>query len=126
LGVPDSPSIVAAPPRLPIETAASSTPEQVLDALGTRASGLTAAEVAARTDTFGPNAVRTHHASAWSVLARQLHSPLLWLLLAAAAVSALVGERLDAVIIGVIVAASVGLGFVNEFRAARAAEAMHI
>ncbi len=59
------------------------------------------------------------------MLARQLHSPLLWLLLAAAAVSALVGERLDAVIIGVIVAASVGLGFVNEFRAARAAEAMH-
>ncbi len=69
--------------------------------------------------------MRSHHASAWSVLARQLHSPLLWLLLAAAAVSALVGERLDAVIIGTIVAASVGLGFVNEFRAERAAEAMH-
>ena len=35
------------------------------------------------------------------------------------------GEGLDAVIIGVIVAASVGLGFVNEYRAERAAEAMH-
>ena len=56
---------------------------------------------------------------------RQLHSPLLWLLLAAAAVSGVVGEGLDAIIIGVIVAASVGLGFVNEFRAERAAEAMH-
>jgi Mg2+-importing ATPase len=112
-------------PLLRIEAAGSSTPEEVLDGLGTRESGLTAAEAAARIERFGPNAVRSHHASAWSVLARQLHSPLLWLLLAAAAVSAVVGERLDAVIIGVIVAASVGLGFVNEFRAERAAEAMH-
>ena len=74
---------------------------------------------------FGPNAVRSHHASVWSVLSRQLHSPLLWLLLAAAAVSAVVGEGLDALIIGVIVTASVGLGFANEYRADRAAEAMH-
>ena len=28
---------------------------------------------------FGPNAVRSHHASAWLVLSRQLGSPLLWL-----------------------------------------------
>ena len=59
------------------------------------------------------------------MLSRQLQSPLLWLLLAAAAVSGVVGERLDAFIIGVIVAASVGLGFTNEYRAERAAEAMH-
>ncbi len=101
------------------------TPEQVLDALMTRRSGLDSMEVSERTETYGPNAVRSHHASAWSVLARQLRSPLLWLLLAAAAVSAVVGEGLDAIIIGLIVAASVGLGFVNEFRAERAAEAMH-
>jgi Mg2+-importing ATPase len=50
---------------------------------------------------------------------------LLWLLLAAALVSAFVGQGIDALIIGVIVAASVGLGFVNEYRAERAAEAMH-
>ena len=97
----------------------------VLDALGSRSSGLTTAEIAERAEVFGPNAVRSHHASAWSVLARQLRSPLLWLLLAAAAVSAVVGEGLDALIIGVIVAASVGLGFANEYRAERAAEAMH-
>ncbi len=101
------------------------TPAEVLDALGTRALGLDSTEVAERTERFGPNAVRSHHAGAWSVLGRQLRSPLLWLLLAAAAVSGLVGEGLDAIIIGLIVAASVGLGFVNEFRAERAAEAMH-
>jgi Mg2+-importing ATPase len=108
-----------------IEATAALTPDQALDAMMSRPSGLTAAEVASRSELFGPNAVRTHHASAWSVLSHQLQSPLLWLLLAAAAVSGVVGEGLDAVIIGVIVAASVGLGFTNEYRAERAAEAMH-
>ncbi len=70
-----------------IEATAALTPDQALDAVWSRRSGLTAAEVASRSELFGPNAVRSHHASAWSVLSRQLHSPLLWLLLAAAAVS---------------------------------------
>jgi Mg2+-importing ATPase len=108
-----------------IESAATMRTELVLGALGSRESGLTPDEVSARVEAFGPNAVRSHHVTPWSVLLRQLHSPLLWLLLAAAAVSAFVGEGLDALIIGIIVAASVGLGFVNEFRAEHAAEAMH-
>lgn len=59
------------------------------------------------------------------MLVRQLRSPLLVLLLVAATVSFFVGERSDAVIIGVIVTLSVGLGFVNEYRAERAAQALH-
>ena len=100
-------------------------PSAVLDRLATSADGLTDADVAIRTATFGPNAVRSHHTSALAVLRRQVGSPLLWLLVAAAAVSAFVGEGTDALIIGVILVGSVGLGFVNEFRAERAAEAMH-
>lgn len=110
---------------LTVADAASLTVDEVLDRLGSSRQGLTAEEVAERTATYGPNAVRSHHASAWRVLAHQVDSPLLWLLLAAASVSALVGEGLDAAIIGVIVLVSVGLGFGNEFRAERAAEAMH-
>ena len=109
----------------PIESAAAMDPEQVLSLLETSRAGLSTAEASTRAAVFGPNAVRSHHASVWSVLARQLASPLLWLLLAAAAVSAFVGEGIDAVIVGAIVAASVGLGFANEYRAERAAEAMH-
>jgi Mg2+-importing ATPase len=59
------------------------------------------------------------------VLWHQLRSPLLGLLVAAATASYFVGERSDAVIIGGIVAVSVGLGFVNEYRAEKAAEALH-
>ena len=59
------------------------------------------------------------------MLWHQLRSPLLGLLLAAAVASYFVGERSDAVIIGVIVALSVGLGLVNEYRAEKAAEALH-
>jgi len=59
------------------------------------------------------------------VLWHQLRSPLLGLLVAAAIASYFVGERSGAVIIGVIVALSVGLGFVNEYRAEKAAEALH-
>ncbi|MGI5518310.1 magnesium-translocating P-type ATPase [Streptomyces sp. CA-106131] len=55
----------------------------------------------------------------------QLRSPLLGLLLATAIVSYFVGERSDALIIGVIVLLSVGLGFVNEYRAERTAQALH-
>ncbi len=55
--------------------------------------------------------MRSHRAQPLSVLWRQLRSPLLGLLAVAALVSFFVGERADAVIIGVIVSASVGLGF---------------
>jgi Mg2+-importing ATPase len=99
--------------------------DEVLAALGSRPDGLRAEEVQERAERYGPNAVRTHHVTGWSVFLRQVRSPLLWLLLIAAAVSAGVGESLDAAIIGMIVAASVGLGFVNEYRAERDAEALH-
>ena len=59
------------------------------------------------------------------MLLGQLRNPLLLLLLGAAAVSALTGDPTDAVIIFAIVLLSVGLGFVNEYRAARAVAALH-
>ena len=108
-----------------IQALAAMPSDDVLDRLRTQASGLTATEADVRLGSFGPNAVRTHHASALSVLLQQLKSPLLLLLIAAAVVSAFVGQGTDAIIIGIIIAGSVGLGFVNEYRAERAAEALH-
>jgi Mg2+-importing ATPase len=110
-----------------LETAVAATLEagEVLTSLGTSPDGLTEAEVRSRQAAYGPNAVRSHQARALVLLGRQFRSPLLLLLLVTAAVSYFVGEGTDAVIIGSILALSIGLGFVNEFRAARAVEALH-
>jgi P-type Mg2+ transporter len=89
------------------------------------AAGLSAQEATLRRGRYGPNAVASHRARAWLVLWHQLRSPLLVLLLAAATASSFVGQRNDAVIITLIIALSVGLGFVNEYRAEKAAEALH-
>jgi Mg2+-importing ATPase len=106
--------------------AASRSTRQVLEDLGVSADrGLSTEEVRLRASRFGPNAVSSHRARALSVLWHQLRSPLLGLLLAAAVASYFLGERSDAVIIAVILTLSVGLGFFNEYRAERAAEALH-
>ncbi|MCW2724846.1 MAG: Mg(2+) transport ATPase, P-type [Frankiales bacterium] len=110
---------------MPVAAAAARDPATVQAHLGSGADGLTAADVTRRRAECGPNAVRTHHARAWAVLGRQLRSALLLLLLVTATISFFLGERIDALVIGLILAASVGLGFVNEFRAERAAEALH-
>lgn len=98
---------------------------RVLDGLTTTDTGLSTAEATVRLAAYGPNAVSSHRARFWPVLWHQLRSPLLGLLLAAALASYFVGEHADAVIIGVIVALSVGLGFTNEYRAEKTAEALH-
>ena len=99
--------------------------DDVFDRLGSGADGLTDAEAARRMDAIGPNAIRQRQVTALGVLLAQLRNPLLVLLLGAAAVSGLTGDPTDAVIIAVIVVLSVGLGFVNEYRSARAVAALH-
>jgi Mg2+-importing ATPase len=98
---------------------------EVLRRLGADLGGLPSAECARRRARVGANAVRTHRARALPVLLRQVRSPLLLLLAVTAVASFFVGEHTDAVIIAVILSVSVGLGFVNEYRAERAAEALH-
>ena len=110
---------------IPVTRAAVVPTDDVLRSLVSDRRGLTEDEVLRRRAAMGPNAVRSHHARPWAVLGRQLASPLLMLLLVTALVSFVVGEQTDAVIIAVILAASVGLGFVNEYRAERTAEALH-
>jgi Mg2+-importing ATPase len=104
---------------------AAGTVDGALRALDSSTTGLAADEVARRLRTFGPNAVRSHQVRPLAVLARQFANPIQLLLLAAAAVSMLVGERVDAVVVTVIVAISVAIGFANELRSERAIEALH-
>ena len=97
----------------------------MLGRLGSGPGGLASAEAGQRLAGAGPNAIRTHRARPLRVLGRQLRSPILLLLFVTALVAAFLGDSTDAVVIAVILVVSVGLGFVNEFRAERAADAMH-
>ena len=88
-------------------------------------SGLSSAEAARRLTEFGPNEIRRERAvGTATLLARQLFSPVIWLLLAASVLSAIVGEPLDAVAIGTIVIINAAIGFFQEHRARRAVMAL--
>jgi Mg2+-importing ATPase len=121
------PAPPASPDRrgMPVAVAAALPAADVLLRLRSTPNGLSSVEAAARRAELGPNAVLTHQVHAWAVLARQLRSALLGLLVVTAAISFFLGDRTDAVIIALILSASVGLGFVNEYRAERAAQALH-
>ena len=95
----------APPAEVSDVTAASCLPsDDLLHAMGSAAQGLSADDAAQRLARWGPNAVSSHRARFLPVLWHQLRSPLLGLLLAGATASFFVGEKSDAVIIGVIVA----------------------
>jgi Mg2+-importing ATPase len=108
-----------------VANAGTSEAALVLAACDSSQDGLTAGEARDRLSLVGPNAIRTHHAQPLRVLARQLNSPVLILLAVTALISFFLGERTDTLVIGTILLASIGLGFLNEYRAERATEALH-
>jgi P-type Mg2+ transporter len=93
--------------------------------LRTTEQGLTPEETATRLASVGANVVQGHSVRLVGVLLRQLRSPLLLLLVVASGLSFLFGERASALIILAIIALSVGLGFVNEYRSERAVQELH-
>jgi Ca2+-transporting ATPase len=91
----------------------------------TAPSGLSSADAHGRLAEFGPNEIRREKATSPLVLlARQFASPVIWLLLGASGVSLALGERIDALAIGVIVIINAVIGFVQEHRAERAVMAL--
>ncbi|MDQ6605347.1 MAG: magnesium-translocating P-type ATPase [Actinomycetota bacterium] len=110
---------------LALSDAASRPFAEVFGLLASCDAGLDEADAAGRLDRFGPNLLPARSVTAFGILLGQLRNPLLILLFAAAVVSAATGGLTDAVIIAAIMLLSVGLGFVNEYRAARAVAALH-
>jgi Mg2+-importing ATPase len=98
------------------------TMEQALRELESDPRGLSESEAQRRLDAHGPN-VLTHEAkqSVPRQLLTRLRAPLNVLLLALAAVAASLGESRAAGMIAIMVALSVGLSFVQEYRSGKAA-----
>jgi Ca2+-transporting ATPase len=99
--------------------------QEVLDALGTSSQGLSPREASARLERFGPNEIEEQRrATALQILLRQFTSFLIIILIAAAAISFALGEMVDAIAILAIILLNGVLGFVQEFRAEKALEAL--
>ena len=99
--------------------------EQVLTAVHTGAEGLRTDEARRRLAEHGPNVLqRAAREGPLTLIWRQINTPLIWVLLAAAALAVGMGKTIDGlVVLGVVVLNAV-IGFIQEYRAGRAIEAL--
>ncbi|MCS7235406.1 MAG: cation-translocating P-type ATPase [Armatimonadota bacterium] len=101
------------------------TAEAVLTELRSTLRGLSSHEAARRLHEYGPNELQSaHRVSPWPVLLGQFKNVLILILLAATALSAALGHVVESVAITIIVLFAVLLGFVQEYRAEKALEAL--
>jgi P-type Ca2+ transporter type 2C len=99
--------------------------EAVFSILKSTPAGLSTDEALRRIGEFGANEMESlRPPSALRILWRQFKNALIVVLLAATALSVLLGHAVEAVAISVIVLFAVLLGFVQEFRSERAIEAL--
>jgi len=118
--------------RTEFRIAAQSTPgwdtlavEAICSELNATPDGLTQAEATRRLSENGPNELQAaQHISPWTLLIAQFKNVLIIILLIATALSAFLGHGVEAIAIAVIVLFAVLLGFVQEYRAERAIEAL--
>jgi Ca2+-transporting ATPase len=86
---------------------------------------LTGAEAVPRLAEHGPNELQAaHRISPWPILVGQFKNVLIVILLVATALSAFLGHGIEAIAIAAIVLFAVVMGFVQEYRAERAIEAL--
>ena len=102
------------------------TPAEALTAVGSdRIQGIADGEVVRRIQRFGPNALpERRRRSLFAVFLHQFQSPLIYLLLVAAAIAALVGHRTDPLVILAVVLINAIIGTLQEGRAERSLAAL--
>jgi magnesium-transporting ATPase (P-type) len=99
--------------------------EAVYAALNAHRLGLDADEVALRLERFGPNRVRPpERARVLPIVLHQFKSPLIYILLAAMAISLAIAHWEDALVISFVLVLNAVIGFVQEYRAEDAIAAL--
>jgi len=100
--------------------------EQVIRDLKTdKSKGLSSQEATRRFEQWGPNQILKQKRASWlSIFISQFKSTLIYILLVAAAISFILNDQIDAWVILVAVIFNVIVGFIQEFRAEKALEAL--
>ncbi|HSL11358.1 MAG TPA: HAD-IC family P-type ATPase [Actinomycetota bacterium] len=99
--------------------------DRVLARLESSTDGLSTEEAADRLRSIGPNTIeRRGGPRAWTVLWRQIDEPLIWVLIGAAALALLLGKVDDGIVVAAVVVLNTIVGFVQEYRAGKAIEAL--
>jgi Ca2+-transporting ATPase len=98
---------------------------QALDRLHSSNAGLTDEEAARRLERYGANALPKGGGNeALRILLRQVRDPLIYVLLASTGLAILTGKVVDGLVIGGVVILNAIIGFVQEYRASKAIEAL--
>ncbi|MFH1448391.1 MAG: calcium-translocating P-type ATPase, SERCA-type [Candidatus Micrarchaeota archaeon] len=99
--------------------------EYALNTLKSSEDGLSETEFMRRLEEYGPNIIRKKAGiTPYQIFVRQFTSFIVLILLAAVVISFLIGEVLDSIVILIIVLLNAIFGFVQEYRAEKAIEAL--
>lgn len=99
--------------------------EEVLTQLGTSERGLLQEEVTRRQQLYGPNLLPEKGPTPlWLIVVRQFVSPLIYILVAAAVVSLLIGDVKDAAFIAAVLALNTIIGAYQEWQAEQSSHAL--
>jgi len=99
--------------------------DKVLDELKTSIKGLSDEEASKRLQQHGLNELKKgKKISPVKILLAQFNNFLVWILLIAVVISAVVGDFVESVVIVIIIVLNAVIGFVQEYRAEKAIEAL--
>jgi magnesium-transporting ATPase (P-type) len=99
--------------------------DDVLQKLQSRAHGLTSGEATQRLERYGPNQLPEKGPTPlWWIFLRQFMSPLIYILVAAAIVSMIIGDFKDAIFIGLVLLINAGIGTYQEGQAEKSSHAL--
>jgi Ca2+-transporting ATPase len=96
----------------------------VLEQLTSSPQGLAAATTRRRLQHYGYNELKLQKPSVWTRLLRQLHNPLVYILLMATLLTAALGIWIDMAVIVAVIVLNVAIGFLQEGKAEAALEAL--
>ncbi len=98
---------------------------EVLRQLETSEAGLSGDEAGRRLSVHGPNVLQRQKAEGpLKLLWRQIDNPLIWVLIASAVLALLLGKVTDGAVVLAVVVINTIIGFIQEYRAGKAIEAL--